>query len=321
MQLEKSYNLDRDENENMITENDTNDIQNPIEDFSKEINPLQDSIQEQMDNNQTNIENAIDDENIDQADKLPNPCALDLENPETLASLRKLQDMTNYFEPTTNTTIISDKNKSTNKITENESQNLTDNFHPPRDTNKTSDTNTEVIIQNREYVNPIKDNTTTNVSYKDIQEQNKKNTVEIPKQVSSDDHEDTDDSESEDEEDIDNTFSCIYHKTTTAIMDFNKINKGYMKKNCRFYKDYGEHGCRVCKNEFSNSNKGTIALHCKQKKCYYAICPSCHEKASKELKNNTDEIENKRSSKRRKQSSHPVIYAEGNNNFFFNGFE
>ena len=40
MQLEKSYNLDRDENENMVTENDTNDIENPIEDISKEINPL-----------------------------------------------------------------------------------------------------------------------------------------------------------------------------------------------------------------------------------------------------------------------------------------
>ena len=300
MNLQEVINLDTDENECMnVHPSDTNEI-NPIKDINDDINPIKDKLPETNTNKNMNDENPIEDPKNDASDKLPVPCQMDLDDPQSLCAIKKLQDMSGYNFEATNMNSTTDKNKLTKDITK-----MGENISPIKDT-----TNKDVSTEN------VKDTTNKDVATENVNEENTFDHAEIHKKVSSDEGEDENESEiSEDEEDY--TFTCKYHKTTTDIENFNEMDKRYMKKSLTFYKSYGQHGCRTCKSEFSATNKGIIAFHCNHEHCYFAICPNCQKKALKDSKINNTANDNKRCSKRRKQNTYPVVYAEGANTFNF----
>ena len=191
--------MDTDENKCMEVHNQERNENDPVKDINDEINPIKDKLQEQNNNEIKTHKTTTEDPKIDASDKLPVPCQMDLDDPKSLSALKKLQDMSDYnFEA-----VNMNNNSDTNELTKD-------------------------ITNKGETISPIKDNTNKEVTTENVHEKNKFDNEELRKQVSLDESEDENDSESEEEED--NTFTCMYHKTTTDIENFNAMDKRYMKK-------------------------------------------------------------------------------------------
>ena len=326
-------NLETEDNECTNVNPTESDEINILKNINDNINPIKDTLPETNPNTTMNDKSPtrIEDKDYDISEKLPVPYQMDLDDPESLDACKKLQEMSGYnFEAhnmnnttdknilTVDTTIMAENQSpikdTTNKdVTTEKFKDTTNNNVAPENVIETNSLHQDTTNKD-EPIKKFNDTTTKDMATENVTEKHILDKEEIHKNIGSDKDEDESDS-SEDEED--NTLTCKYHKSTTDIEHFSEIDKRYMKKTLTFYKSYGQHGCRNCKSEFSSTKKGTVAYHCNHEHCYFAICPNCQKKALKDSKINNTENDNKRSSKRRKQNTYPVVYAEGANTFNF----